>query len=301
MYVDSVVTYAFCTHAACITYPRQIETIEAVSVCGVPYTPRNAWFEFIDAGPGWQSPGTGSNSGGCGCGLTNTLIDRGPAIAFDDITATGYKLAVYCDANEAAGATILVQYYDSNGNKVYSTVSGSTQEGELLTLPAGGAYVYSSREVMPFGWYGVVKPVTNRVIRVYAYKISDASLKPLAYYEPDETVPVYRRSLIPSFQNGSCGTTDTSCSDQTVIVRAKLRYIPAVNDYSVLMIPHLDAIRLAAQAIRKEEDNMLADAVNYWGMATACLDQQLHHVQGDGEQFPIRLSNNSCGGVLNLI
>jgi hypothetical protein len=253
---------------------------------------RNGFFEFLDAGPGWQD-----STSGCLC---DTLIDKGPAIAFDDITATGYKLAVYCDANEAVGAQILLRYYDLNGNKVYSTVSGATEEGEYLTLPAGGAYVYSTREVLPFGWYQVIKPVTNRVIRVYAYKISDASLKPLAYYEPDETVPVYRRSLIPSFAGGGCNAAAEGCTDQTVIVRAKLRLIPVFNDNSVLMIPHVDAVRLACQAVKKEEDNLLGDAVTYWGMATACLNDQLHHVQGDGEVAPIRIEQVG-DPVMNLI
>jgi len=298
-WVDTVATYAICTASSCLTWPRDIETIEAVQVCGRPFTVRNGWYEFLDSGPGWQSSPSSAAASGTSCCLGDTLVDKGPAISFDDITTTGYKLAVYCDANEAAGAQILIRYYDLNGNKVYSTVGGVTEEGEFLTLPAGGAYVYSTREVLPFGWYGVVKPATNRVIRVYAFKISDSTLKPLAYYEPDETVPVYRRSLIPAFQSG-CNASSGVCSDQTVIVRAKLRFIPAVNDNSTLLIPHMDAIRLACQAIRKEENNMLADAVNYWGMAADCLNKQLHHVQGDGAVAPIRVETYD-GPLLNLV
>lgn len=292
---DTVVNYAVCVNDGCLTWPREIDTIEAVEACSVALIIRNGWFEFLESGAGFQSDDSN--------GAAATLIDRGESIAFDDIKTTGYKLAVWCDANEAAGAKILLRYYDSNGNKVYSTVSGAREEGEYLTLPAAGNYVYSSKEVLPFGWYGVIKPVTNRVIRVYAYRISDATITPLAYYEPDEEVPVYRRSLIPGLSNqGSTGTGD--CSTKTVIVRAKIRFIAAVNDNSILQIPHLDAIRLACQAIRKEENNLIADAATYWQMAIGCLDKQLHHTQGDGVAVPIRFQGAETfggGGVMNYL
>jgi hypothetical protein len=296
-WVDTVTTYAVCLNNDCLTWPREIETIEAATVCNTPITIRNSWYEVIENGPGWQG---GDNCGSATCGVASSLIDRGTAIAFDDITTTGYKLAVYCDGTETG--QILLRYYDLNGNKIYSTVSGAREEGEYLTLPAAGGYVYSSREVLPFGWYGVIKPATNRVVRVYAYKIADASLKPLAYYEPDEEVPVYRRSLMPGLSGAGCGG-DGACSTKSVIVRAKLRFIPAFNDNSILIIPHVEAIRLGCQAILKEENNLMADAVGYWAMASNCLDRQLHHHQGDGAIQPIRVEGPATwgAGVLNMI
>jgi len=291
---DTVVTYAICVNNGCLTWPREIDTIEAVVACDLPLIIRNEWFDFLDSGPG---PAVENSTAPAA-----TLIDRGQAIAFDDITTTGYKLAVWCDGNEAAGAQILIRYYDSNGNKVYSTVGGTLEEGEFLTLPPAGNYVYSSKEVLPNGWYFVKKPQTLRQVRVYAYKIAGGTTFPLAYYEPDEEVPVYRRSLIVGLSNQGT-TTGGSCSSKSVIVRAKLRFIPAFNDNSVLPIPHVDAIRLAAQAIRKEENNMIADAAAYWQMANNCLDKQLHHTQGDGVVVPIKMVGGEVwgGGVVNYI
>ena len=291
-WLDTVVTYAVCVNSGCLTWPREIETIEAVSTCNVPLAIRDGWYEFLESGPGQQTPDSSS--------AYSTLIDRGQAVAFDDITTTGYKLAVYTDGTEDPTAKILLRYYDLNGNKVYTTVSGAREEGEFLTLPAAGNYVYSTYEVLPNGLYGVIKPVTNRVVRLYAYKISDATLFPLAYYEPDEEVPVYRRSLIPDLQNQSC---TTGCSSTQVIVRAKLRFIPAYNDNSILTIPHGEAIRLAVQAIYKEENNMLDEALKYWSLANNCLDKQLHHSVGDGVVTPVRLQGCQswgAGGVINI-
>lgn len=292
---DTVITYAVCVNSGCLTWPREIETIEAAIACDLPLIIRNEWFEFLESGPSFARESDNAPAA--------TLIDRGHTISFDDITTTGYKLAVWCDGNEAAGAQILLRYYDSNGNKVYTTVSGAMEEGEFLTLPAAGNYVYSSREVLPNGWYFVKKPQTLRQVRVYAYKIADGTIFPLAYYEPDEEIPVYRKSLIVGLSNQGTSTSGT-CSSKSVIVRAKLRFIPAFNDNSVLPIPHLDAVRLACQAIRKEENNLIADAAAYWQMANNCLDKQLHHTQGDGVAVPIRFQGAETfggGGVINYI
>lgn len=287
----TTIRYAVCVNNSCLTWPREIETIEAAALCTTPIVIRNGWYEFLGGGPGIVS----EDSGCAG----SALVDRGSACAFDDITTTGNKIAVYCDANEAAGAKILLRYYDSTGNKVYSTVSGAREEGEYITLPAGGAYAYSTYEVFPNGLYAVIKPATNRQVRLYEYNITTAALRPLAYYAPDETVPEYRRSIVPGLSN-QCGDGDAECDQKVITVVAKIRFIPAVNDNSILCIPYPRAIRLATQAIKKEEDNMIAEAEAYWQKAYNILNQQLHHWQGDGAVQPIRVESPQ-GSVPNLI
>lgn len=288
LWMDTYTKYAICTNEGCLTWPREIETIEHVAMCNSPGVVRNEWYEFLETGPGLLD----------GCGPSLTLADRGNAITFDDITATGYKLAIYADGTEAAG-NVLVRYYDSNANKVYTGSGASTIEGENLAIPAAGGYTYSTYEVLPNGLYHVSKPVTRRNIRLYAYKITDGTLIPLAYYEPDEEVPVYRRSYIPDLG----GNSGEGCDSTTVTVIAKLRFIPARVDSSVLMISHADSIRLGCQAIQKEEANKLAEAASYWGMAESCLNDQLSHWRGHGAVVPIRVvgSETGGGGVLNLI
>jgi len=284
-WVDSVVRYNVCVSEACLTWPRDIETIEAASVCCGPVFIRNGWYEFLQGGPG---PAT--ECSGC---LGNQLIDRENRVAFDDVVGTGKKIAVYCDANEAAGAKILLRYYDSNGQKVYTTVSGAREEGEYITLPAGGGYAYTTFEVMPYGLYAVIKPATNRVIRLYEYTVAGGALKPLAYYEPDETVPVYRASLVPSMKRSGCDGEASSeeCSKETITIRGKIRFIPAYNDNSILCIPYASAIRLGCQALKKEEDNLLLEAEAYWQKAYNILNQQLAHYQGDGAVQPIQVES----------
>lgn len=286
-FLDSTVRYRVCVSEKCLVWPREIETIETCHVCDKPVTIRGPWYEALENGPGLISSDR--------CGPCLTLIDRGPSLTFDWISTTGYKLAIYADGTESAG-TVLLRYYDSTGNKVYTTYSGSVIEGERLTIPAAGGYTVATYEMLPNGLYHVEKPVTNRVIRLYAQKISDASLVPLAYYEPDETLPVYRSSYLTTLENGSC-----DASQVTII--GKLRFIPAVGDSSVMMIPHTEAIRLAVQAVYKEECNLLAEASQYWSMAFTLLSSQLRHYRGSGQVDPIRMVGSASwgGAVRNIV
>ena len=286
-FVDTTVRYAVCVQDQCLVWPRQIETIEAIHMCDKPLTIRGPWYEALENGPGLQS----SDS----CGPCLTMIDRGNTVTFDWVRTTGYKLAIYADGTESAG-TVLIKYYDSTGNKVYTTYSGNVIEGERFTIPAAGNYTTGTFEVLPYGIYEIQKPSTKRVIRLYAKKISDNSLIPLGYYEPDETIPVYRQSYLTHLDGGSCGATQ-------VTIIGKLRFIPAINDDSVLIISNTEAIRLAVQAIKKEEDNVIQEAVVYWGMALDALNDQLRHYRGSGQVDPIRMvgSESYGGGVVNII
>lgn len=286
-WVDSMVRYAVCVNEACLTWPRDVETIEAAAICSTPINIRNGWYEFLDGGPGVVT-----EDDGC---IGRQLVDRENAVAFDDVTGTGKKIAIYADGSEAVGSRMLLRYYNSTGNKVYTGAGSGREEGEWLFLPAAGGYTYSTFEVLPYGLYGVIKPVTNRVIRLYEYTVAGGALKPLAYYEPDETVPVYRRSIIPALK-GCCNSSSDGdgCDTTAVTIRGKLRFIAPVNDNSILQIPHATAIRLAVQALKKEEDNLITEAEIYWQKAYDVLNAQLHHWQGDGALQPIRVESVAC-------
>lgn len=275
--VDTVFRFVTCVRDGCLTWPRDVETIEAWEKCGCVGTVRNHFYEFLGYGPGGMSATSGYGG---------QLVDRGNAVAFDDVLGTGKKLAIYADGTEAAGAFVLVRYYDGNANKVYTTVSGTVIEGERILIPAAGGYTLSASECMAGGLYEIIKPVTKKPIRLYEYDVALATYRALGYYEPDETLPTYRRSLIPCLAGGSGG----GCETKRVTVMAKRRFIPATGDDSVLIISHADAVRLACQAIKKEEDVGVAEAEPLWQMAIRCLDRQLRHWQGDGVAAPINFA-----------
>jgi GH24 family phage-related lysozyme (muramidase) len=288
---DTFVRYAVCVTGGCLTWPREIETIESIALCGVPITIRNQWYEFLENGPGVSGPD---------CGPCLTMIDRGTSCVFQQPLGGSNKvLAIYADGTEDVGEVVL-KFYDSNGNKVYRDSNGVTTEGETVGIPAAGTYAYAVNTVLGNGVYGVVKPETNHPIRLYEFDNVAGTYLALGYYEPSETVPEYRQSWIPS---ANSGTTGEGCNSQQVNLVAKRRFIPAVDDNSILVIGHGEAIRLACQAIKKEEDNTAQEAAIYWGLALNCLNSQLRHYRGSGTVAPLRIIGSRAygGGFPNIV
>jgi hypothetical protein len=140
------------------------------------------------------------------------------------------------------------------------------------------------------------------VVRLWEHNNTTSAKKALAIYEPSEEIPVYRKSTIPNLANIPCSTRTDSCDKISVEVVAKIRFIPVTNDNDFLPISHVDAIRLACQAIHKEESDLLTDAATYWQMAVRCLTKQLEHWMGHGQVQPIRMMGASTfgGHILGL-
>lgn len=286
-WVDSYARYRVCVNEACITWPREIETIESAHIDNSPMTVRNQWFEFLGSGPGGMQADVG---------IGNQLVDRGNVIAFDDVAGTGKRIAVHCDGTETSTATILLRYYNSYGTKTFTTTTDGTIEGEEVTLPPAGAYSYTAQLVNAGGLYHVQKPVTSNMVRLYEYDTTTAALRPLAYYEPNETSPSYRSSLVPGLDPGDCTAV-------TMVIMGKKRYIPAVAEKDQLMIPHVDAVRLGCQAILAEEANLLDDSLKLWAVAYQCLNDQSKHWQGSGAEQPMKMPSTLIygGAVDNLV
>lgn len=264
----------------CITWPRELETIETAALCSRPITVRNGWFEFLPNGPGIRNGCSGRN-----------LIDEGEFPAFDDVQGTGKLLAVYTDAQEVAGASIKLQFTDGNG----------LWKEETINLPPKGTYAYTANTCAQNGLAHVIKDETIGTVRLYEYNPTTGALRPLGYYQPDETVPVYRRSRLPGANPVADTTTSTTCSSLSVDVIGTIRFIPATLGTDWLPISHPEAIRLGCQAILKEENNKLSDAAPYWQMAFRCLDKQLSKYNGDGAEVPIQMRQHQMPAVRNLV
>jgi hypothetical protein len=290
-YVGTYGRYRVCARDSCLTWPRELLTIEAFALNGFPGTVRDEWYEFLESGPGVMGQ---SSDGGMG------LIDRGQAVAFDDVRGTSKKLAVYCDGAEAAGSRILVQYYDANGQKRRTVDGSNVIEGEYVTLPAPGNYNYSATSVMAGGLYAVIKPVTLYNVRLYEHDMITGDRRPLAYYEPDEEIPNYRRSLIPGL-GGSCTSSDVATCNRVEIV-GKRAHRPVVNENDFLIIEHGDALRLMVQAIDKEEKNIWDEAERFEAKAQRLLEEQVAAWRGSGVVTPIRMVGSDLygGGIENV-
>ncbi len=280
--------YRICASSSCITWPRQIETIESLAICDQPVRIRNEWFEFLEFGTGLQS--------GSGCG--SQMFDRGTACAFNDIAGVNKKIKVYADVAESAGAKILLQGYDENGAWIRTLVGDEWVDGEYVVLAVSpgtlSTKIFSSLT-------GVQKPDTNCVVRLYEYNTDDTTQRAIAIYEPDETVPQYRRSLIAGLGTGGC--CNSECETKAVTVMAKLRFIPVARDTDYLPIGNLAAVKDMCQSIRKMENNLFEEAKAYEASAVNELERELATYLGDGAAVGMKITGSCQFGepVQNLI
>lgn len=295
--VGSFVRVQFCVgESGCISWPRCIQTIEAFAICDTPGIIRDQTFEFIGYpnGIGQQRP---ENMPG------TMLIDRGTAVAFDDVNANtvAKKIQVVAQHASDAGKKITLRYYDSNGQDVFTSIDGVVQKGEQLTLVAPPGAVYTSSNVMTNGLYLVVKAVTNYPIRMYEVNASDlVQTKLLAYYEPSEEVPIYRRSFVPGLTNmPACSSdSDADCTqNKRITALVKLQHVPVVVDNDPLVIGNLAALKLMVMAILREEQNRLEESAVFEAKAKAELDGELASYQGDGVVHALKVQSADLFGA----
>lgn len=280
--------YRICCNFSCLVWPRPIERITQLQVCDYPIPVRNAWYEFLENGPGYTSPN-------CGCGWQG--IDQGMTCRFDDIITTAKKIKVYADVAETVGARILLRGHDENLNPIMTQDAGAWIEGEYVSINSVTPAV-STKKFCPPGPQIVLKPITNGPVRLFSYDdtVTPVVQVPIAVYEGGETRPMYRRTKIPGL--ASCETTE--CQQKTVTALVKLRHIEALSDLDTMVIQSREAFRMAAQAIRKEENNFFEEAQAYWhgfpsgpggrrkGGAFGILQAELDNFLGPGAINPVR-------------
>lgn len=248
----------------CITWPRMIETIESVATCCAVGQVRNQWFEFQETGYGLIDS---SN-----CCIGNQLIDRGTVVTYRDMSGgTNSYVRAYPGDLSDVGRTMIVQGYDANGQWV-RTVDGSTWiDGEKITLAIPFAVTSSKFTSIT----GIIRQSTNTVTRLYEYNGDDLSETDLAVYDPDETLPQYRRSFLA----GRCNDTDED--QKPVTVMAKLRHVNVATENDYVIPPCETAIKLMVQAIIKEEANLLQEAAVFEAKAVQSIQEQTMHYLGD--------------------
>lgn len=293
--VGSLVRYRICAgESGCFSWPRFVRTIEAFAICNTPGTIRDVTYEFVGPPVGNGLLGETSWPG-------TTLIDRGTFCAYDNISATPtVPKSIQLIATNAAdvGKRVILRYYDSSGNKKYSSIDGVVQEGERLVLPAPPAYVTTSSNVMQDGLYAVTKEVTEYPVLMYQINALLVQEKLLARYEPSEQNPIYRQSFVPGFTQtpGCCGATDDCTNNKAVTALVKLQHIPVVVDNDPLVLGNLPAFKLMCLSILREEQNRFDESLAFEAKANKELDGELASYMGDGVVLTMRVQGNGLFG-----
>lgn len=293
--VGSWMRYKVCAGAdSCLVWPRQIRTIKAFWICNEPGRVVSEWFEAI----GYHQGGIGLQDSDDMPG--RLLIDHGMTCSFDNVIATTAEprkiQAVAADASDN-GKKITLRYFDSAGNRKYTSIGGVHQEGEELTLSTTG--VLTSSNLGTNGLYHVVKATTNFPVRLYSYDVnSSVQSTLLAVYEPSETVPNYRKTIVPGLSDmAACeGATASCATNKAVTVLAKLQHVPVVVDNDPLIIGNLPALADMVQAIRQREMHNYDAAEVLEASAERELDGEISSYLGDGMEMAIKVQDSETWG-----
>lgn len=231
-----------------VVLPAQFDRLMGFSVGTAVFQTRSPWFEFVDYGPG-----PNAEFGGNSIGVDGILLDRGEAPVFtpipdDDTSYTLYTVGEVDERVLGVRPEINVQGIGDNSGMqartVRTNVAGSWIDGEQLAI---------NGDTPPFEFAGtsvftnvtqVVKPITKGYVELWATNGTNDVL--LSTYAPKETIPTYRKYYIPSHH--AAGTT-------TVLVRARKRFVPVVNDTDQLIISNLPALKAMVQAFSLRDNN----------------------------------------------
>lgn len=291
--VGADMQYTFCFDpdaGGCLTLPRQIKTVERWAMCGQPGVVRSAWFDmgFNGAGLWSQSQDCCSDCSDYGLNLwpgrTPALKDMGTACCFNDPTKDSEDyIQVTTDVTEAAGTYLWLFGYDENRQWIRSLIDGTWQDGERVDL--GSAPLVTTNKYTSL--VRTKKVLTNGIVRLYQYAASGTGVvQALAFYEPSETDPIYRRVLIPGYP---VPTT-------TTVVTASQMW------WGVNAATTLDAAGIAALANTRTSDDPAytygfspTNEYLYFAWAASLTDQPIAGLGFTSGGFPVSLAGVADG------
>lgn len=298
---DSTARYAVAATKATITWPREFAAIESYAIDETPGKIRDQWFDFLESGIGLQD---------ADCGDAGNLIVRGEACCVDNIDTNGRKILVMTDSTEDEGSKILFQGNGTDGKRIWTEQSdGSWVDGVYVSMSeaitdyeddavTGVDFLGNSFSIVSSGFVSSVgfdvdglvtvqKPITKGRVRIYEYDEATQTANLMSIYNPTETVPHYRQSIIPGY-----GTPTTPC---TVTVVAKRSHVPVVNDYDFLVIGCTPALEEMVMALKHMDNRELEKAEIYEQRALRELDRELDNYRGTGTVSPLRIESQGYG------
>jgi len=172
-----------CCGQQCITLPREVETVLAVNFDGHPSLGTGQLYNFHLNGSG------DINKGNC----TRIWQDLGANFCTIKDLVIPSKVVVYLDSPADNGKQFIIYGYDSNGRQLQRTIGGATLKGyQVPTLFGYAIPDAGAPEIARIT--GIYKEVTVGAMRLSTIDDSGPSTGvTLGIYEPDETLPQYRR------------------------------------------------------------------------------------------------------------
>lgn len=283
---NTVAKLNVCVRCKGIAWPREVDTVLAINVCGRQVTVSDYWWSFLamngadySALWGWGFFGAGGiGRGTCG----NVVVRHDGEVPVQAQLTCGNERYIRAFAAYQAdlGKTITLFGIDANGQEVFTKRDdGTWLPGIVLTLAS--PYVgtpFQFRQVTR-----VLKDATMGPVRLYAYDAVNDVLEDMAIYAPSVRSPSFLHSTITGCRRGSCnGLTSVSA-----LVR--MRFTPVEIDDDLVQIDNLSALKFAMLSIRAEDAGETDEALRLWSRAIHELNTELRSKLPE-DSLPIEIS-----------
>lgn len=266
-----------CQGNRCVTWPRQIETIEgAAFVKGQNIGIRGIWFEFDDNGTGLAD-----------CVRAPLLYDRSTeACLLSDIDGNNKKLKVVAERVEKDSASLTFFGYDPNRVWIRTEVtSGVWIDGEPVDIINGNPQttINNFSSVVQ-----VQKSMTNGPVQIIEVDDDSGAQRLVAYYEYDEVEPIYRRQYLTAQQCGNCDTLD---------VLAIRRVLTVSADTDLVYPPIFPALQAMVVGLHKRDNGDWNAYEAARQQARVLLLNRSENSKGHGVLRQMRFQNGQVWGV----
>jgi hypothetical protein len=203
----------------CITLPREVQTVIAVNIGGRPTLGKDQLFSFHLNGPG-----------DCRGGCRWDWQDQGAFHAVYRDLVTPARLVAYLENRDDTGSSLIVYGYDDLGNRLSHEVSGQRRDG----YPIPTVYGYAIPDTqMPLiaRITGVSKDLTKGSVRLSTIDDSGLTGVLLAVYDPDETIPQFRRIKL----GRNCGWARVAFKKSNPTITGLYQHIPLRSRQAFLL------------------------------------------------------------------
>jgi hypothetical protein len=204
----------------CITMPREVETVLSLNIGGRPALGFGQLFNFHLNGVG-----------DCRCSCDWAWQDQGVFHStYRDITQPA-KLVAFTQTEADNGKELIVFGYDSAGNKLRRQVGAEWRDGYQVPTIYGLAVSDEGAPTIA-RITGIFKARTVGSIRLSTIDDSGDTGVTLGIYEPDETLPQYRRIKLIG---RTCSWVRVAYRKATPVFGSRYDHVPLRSRHAMLM------------------------------------------------------------------
>lgn len=273
----SIINAQFCSYGGLVAWPRQVASVEQITICGQTVLGQNIFYAFMSpvSQPGicQDCNNRGNQANNCACGSMYWAESTNQPV-YKQLHAPRL-IKIYPRSTTDVGKKVLVQGYDENDQWVSNQYSGIFVDGEYVTI--GSPFGISSTKFKNIT--GIQKDVTDKNLLAYALNTDSHTEEHIATWEPTETAPSYRTSYIPRL--GHRNRNNQNCKPGTIQALIKLQHIDVFQDTDWLIIQNEAAIKHGMKARQLYEQNQSAAANEQLVLAISELNHELRTYTSD--------------------